>query len=102
MRNQGWLYRHVLALIRRLFQPQKNAEGGALPVPPNRIPAVEPPKRKPAARGRRDFAFGCIRPQGDGFRGVVVMNSGEPFCSPSLRQADAGSAQQVLAKLLTS
>ncbi|CAN5841987.1 hypothetical protein BH23GEM5_BH23GEM5_02600 [soil metagenome] len=100
MRNQGWLYRHVLALIRRLFQPQNNAEGGALPVPPNRIPTVAPPKL--AARGRRDFAFGCIRPQGDGFRGVVVMNSGEPFCSPSLRQADAGSAQQVLAKLLTS
>jgi len=100
MRNQGWLYRHVLALIRRLFQPQDNAEGGTLPAPPNRIPAVEPPKL--AARGRRDFAFGCIRPQGDGFRGVVVMNSGEPFCSPSLRQADAGSAQQVLAKLLTS
>lgn len=102
MRNEDRLHRRVLAWIRRLLSSRRIAEEGTREAPPQaRTPAVEPPKTRPIRPGRRDFAFGCVRPQGEGYQGVVVLNTGEPLHPLRLRQVDADSARQVLAKLLT-
>ncbi len=80
MRNEDRLHQRVLAWIRRLFLLAANRGGGTREAPPQaRTPAVGPPKTWPIRAGRQDFAFGCVRPQGEGYWGVVVMNTGEPL-----------------------